>query len=361
MYYYEIMDDGTAIGLYDATQSEGPISEENYYALHDEVAKREHPVTRSHLIPQKLSPYPLGAIENARVRTAVISTYRIHPKKYFFGGSDFSKNWEPRKEKIKAAERFSPPGTIGYYFGLTLDAALDEAHHYAGANTNFEQDNSKLILLHRTYYQDLLYLAPVLPAIWEYLGLPTMPPWEMYIAVMTPHTANKITDSIGMWAREHGFKGIIFPSARYGQQLDQKEISDDRFPILNFVEIGSHLCEQGIAIQMTLHALFQGVAANPRFPLPALVYSEPNLVIFDGKAVAGLDRPVFYATYNMQEVDIVKANDERAGLKHEIEYGHDEKTISLYVDDPKFKFMLTAPRSRPGFFQRLFKRSQEKV
>jgi len=35
---------------------------------------------------------------------------------------------------------------------------------------------------------------------------------------------------------------------------------------------------------------------------------------------------------------------ERYGLKHEIEYGYDADKILIFVDDPKFKFMLECPR-----------------
>jgi RES domain len=346
VHYHERLADGTVIGLYDGTGAEGGISESEYWAYHEFVARREHPVTRGHRFRESKVDAPLRAIEHARIRTALISTYRVHPKEHFADGVAFPKTWEAHEGKIQSHQRFSPPGAIGYFFGLTVDAAIDEASHYARRNLEDNPDPAKLLLVHRTYYTDLLYLAPVLPAVWEYLDLPEMPLWEMYIAVMNRETANEIADSIGAWARNADFKGIVYPSARYGQNVAVPEGADagDRFPLLNFVELGSHLCEQGVAALWTLNALIGGVARKPPLRPPPIVYSEPNLVVFDEAMVAGLDRPVFYATYELRDAGVVRDSDERAGLKHEIEYAYDEGEITLFVDGPKYRYVLQAPR-----------------
>jgi hypothetical protein len=172
----------------------------------------------------------------------------------------------------------------------------------------------------------------------------------MYKTVMDPRTANDITDRIGLWAREAGFKGIVYPSARYGQRLDwpgdQKRAA---FPALEFVEIGSHLCEQGVAMQMTLNALAAALAELSFDDPPPIVFSEPNLVIFDEDHVAGRDRPVFYATYALREADLVRLNDERKGIKHRLQFAYDGDEIMLFVDDPEFAFVARAPRHpHPG-------------
>ncbi|MCB0707590.1 MAG: RES family NAD+ phosphorylase [Saprospiraceae bacterium] len=346
MYYHEKLEDGTVIGLHDGSQETREVPEIEYYVYHEQIAKREHPTIRGHIISGQNKGWPIQAIEHAKIRTALISNYRVHSKEHFFGGEDFPKTWEKRQAKIDASERFSPPGTIGYYFGLTVDAALDESLYYAGGRDNLEKDNSKLILAHRTFFEDILYLAPVLPAVWHHLKLPDIPVWEMFISIMNPNTSNEITDAIGIWAREFGFKGIIFPSARYGQQLEDFISSPglDRFPILNFVEIGSHLCEQGVAIQFTLAALAGGLKGRKPEKPPAIVYSEPNLVIFDELAVAGKDRPVFYGIYNLNEAELVKERDGREGLKHQILYAYDQDEITLFVDGPKYKYLLKVPR-----------------
>lgn len=338
MHYHEILADGTCFGLFDGTRSEGAISEERFWQYHEEVAQREHPATRGHAFAIR------SAIEFARVRSALISTYRVHSRQFFVGGERFPESWPPKHLKVDRAERYSPPGTTGYYFGLTVDAALDEARYYDPV-IGLTWNQSKILVVHRTYYHDLLYLTPVLGALWTHLGFPVMNIWDMYLRIMDPHTANDITDRIGLWAREQGFKGILYPSARYGQRLDRTE--DARrvsFPALNFVEIGSHLCEQGIAMHMTLNDLALRLTSIAPTEFPSIVYSEPNLVVFDEDAVAGRDRPVFYTTYELHETELVKGRDERRGLKSQIELSCDEKKIALYVDHPKYTFRAEAPR-----------------
>lgn len=344
MHYHEILDDGTCFGLFDGTQSGGAISEGRYWQYHEEVARREHPATRGHVFM-----WPSSAIQHARVRTALISTYRVHSRRFFAAGERFPESWPSKDVKVGLAERYSPPGTIGYYFGLTVDAALDEARYY-DPEINLTQNMSQILLVHRTYYHDLLYLTPVLPAVWTHLGLPAMHTWDMYITIMDPLTANDVTDLIGLWAREEGFKGIIYPSARYDQRLDwDEETRRVAFPALNFVEIGSHLCEQGVAMQMTLNELASTLSRITIAEPPPIVYSEPNLVVFDEDAVAGRDRPVFYTTYELHESEQVKILDERKGLKRQIKLSYEQEKIVLYVDDPKYTFRAEAPRvARPG-------------
>jgi len=336
MHYHEILADGTCFGVYDGTQPEGAISEARFWQYHEEVARREHPATRGHVFK-----WPGSAIEHARIRTALISTYRIHARRFFAGGERFPESWPRRDVKAGIAERYSPPGTTGYYFGLTVDAALDEARYYEPA-IDPTRDRSKILVVHRTYYHDLLYLTPVLRAVWTHLGLPAINTWDMYLTIMDPRTANDVTDRIGLWAREEGFKGIVYPSARYGQRLDwTAETRRAAFPALNFVEIGSHLCEQGVAMHMTLNELAVTLASITIAEPPAIVYSEPNLVVFDEDVVAGRDRPVFYTTYELHESALL----ERKGLKNQIELSYDEEKIVLYVDHPEYTFRAEAPRA----------------
>jgi hypothetical protein len=345
MHYHEELGDGTAIGMYDGTQPHGCLPESHYLALHEAVSNREHPQTRGHRFPRTVEELPLRAIQHARIRTALISTYRIHSCKHFSGGADFPRMWEPTKTKLSLPQRFSPPGTVGYFFGLTLDAAIAEASFYANRDLEREPDPSTIILVHRTYYTDLLYLSPVLPMLWEFLRMPTMSVWDMYLALMNPDTSNPFTDTIGLWAREAGFKGIVFPSARYSDKLVVTGGAADRFPLLNFVEIGSHLCEEGVAVQLTLNALAGGLARNPPLKPPTVVYSEPNLVVFDQTAVSGLDRPVFYATYHPHEVALLRTRDDREHTKHRIMYSYGEKEITLFVNSARYKYLLRVPRS----------------
>jgi hypothetical protein len=341
-HYNEVLDDGTCFGLFDGTQSAGAISEERFWQYHEEVARREHPAVRGHIFLARDDDWPRSAIQHARVRTALISTYRVHSRRHFAGGERFPESWPSKDIKAPIAERYSPSGTIGYYFGLTIDAALDEAQYY-NPEINLTKNQSKILLVHRTHYHDLLYLTPVLSAVWAQLGLPEMHTWDMYLTIMDPRTGNDITDRIGLWAREEGFKGVIYPSARYGQRVDWMDDTKRAvFPALNFVEIGSHLCEQGVAMHMTLNELVRTLTwiAEP----PQIVFSEPNLVVFDEEAVAGRDRPVFYTTYELHESAHLKILDDRKGLKTQVKLSYDEKKIVVYVDHPKYTFRAEAPR-----------------
>ena len=344
IHYHQNLEDGSCFGLFDGTQSGGAISEEQFWQYHEEVARRVHPAVRGHVFTMRHDQWPGSAIQHARVRTALISTYRVHSRRYFAGGKQFPKSWPSKDVKVGITERYSPRGTVGYYFGLTVDAALDEARYY-DPTIDLIQNESKILLVHRTYYHDLLYLAPVLSAVWTHLGLPEMHTWEMYLTIMDPRTANDITDRIGLWAREQGFKGIIYPSARYGQRVDwEDDTRPAAFPALNFVEIGSHLCEQGVAMHMTLNELARTLTRITINEPPPIVFSEPNLVVFDEDAVAGRDRPVFYQTYELRESEFLKSLDERKGLKTQMKLAYDEKKIVVYVDHPQYTFRAEAPR-----------------
>lgn len=288
---------------------------------------------------------------HARIRTALISTYRVHPKKYFKGGANFPDSWPKNQIKERIDERYSPAGTIGFYFGLTLDAALDEAKYYDPL-LNIAENQSHFLMVHRTYYYDLLYLTPVLGTVWSYLDLPAMDnTWDMYRSIMDPTTNNEITNQIGLWAREEGFRGIVYPSARYGQRnISGSQNKQLVFPALNFVEIGSHLCEQGVAMHMTLNELANTLTdMSATDSPPSIVYSEPNLVIFDEDAVAGRDRPVFYSTYGLNESEFVRNCDEREGLKNQIKISYEKNGIALHVDHSEYTFRAEASReSGPG-------------
>ena len=341
-HYFEVLDEGTCLGLFDGTQSAGVISEDLFWQYHEEVGRREHPAVRGHIFRTSHDKWPRSAIQHARVRTALISTYRVHSRRHFAGGERFPESWPSKDLKRSLAERYSPPGTIGYYFGLTIDAALDEVQYY-NPGIDLTQNESKILLVHRTHYHDLLYLTPVLPAVWAQLGLPEMDTWDKYLTIMDPRTGNDITNRIGLWAREEGFKGIIYPSARYGQRVDWMAANKRPvFPALNFVEIGSHLCEEGVAMHMTLNELAKTLTSLTE--PPPIVFSEPNVVVFDEDAVAGRDRPVFYTTYKLDESERIRNLDDRKGLQTQMKLAYDKERVVVYVDHPKYTFRAEAPR-----------------
>ncbi len=339
MHYHEVFPDGTEFGVYHNLEGSRTLTESEFWAYHEEIAKREHPTTRGHRLP-KLN-HPHESFEAARSRTALISTYRVHEAKYYQGGRSFPEMWKPFPKKIEISQRYSPPGTIGYYFGLNVNAALDEARF--GYGPDVEGDTTKLVLVHRTYYEDILYLAPVLWQVWGHLNLPEMPLWQMYLSIMDPDTSNNYANEIGLWAREYGYKGIMYPSARYADWDKSLPIAS-LFPILNFTPIGSYLCEHSFGPQMVLQLLAKGISETMIDSPPKLVTSEPNLVIFDEKMVAGLDRPVFYTTYFMHEARKVDELDERAGTNEQITFGLDKKEIVLALETPDDTWLIRVPR-----------------
>ena len=290
-------------------------------------------------------PYPQRAIEAARVETALISTYRIHQLARLGTGAEYPSTWSPHPARASAPCRYSPSGYEGYYLGLTVDAALDEASYYHGCDVEQQGLAGSVLLVLRTFFTDLLYLAPVIDAVWEILEFAPMPCWEMYARIMDHSSDNEYTNMIGTWAREQGFKGLVFPSARFSQR-ELLEVSNcDHFPLLNFTEMGTHLCESGLAVMQTIQRVSTGI--NPERPLrsPIPICSEPNVVIFDHEVLDGSRTPVFYRTYEIQESASVRMLDDRETLKHRLEcrLGRDQGTV--YVNSPTYSYVHQFPIS----------------
>jgi hypothetical protein len=265
--------------------------------------------------PATLPPPPHRQLRVGTVNTEYVSFYRVHSKKHFQWGRDFPSNWQDDDRKRKAAERFSPPGTVGHYFGLTPDAALDEALFYG----NGVIDSKVLFfLMIRCYFENILYLThiDVLAAVWELLNLEKTSLGDMYFKIMNPHTDSQITNKIGIWARENGFAGLIFPSARYGQQLNVEELrkaGHQPFPALNTVSIGSHLDKNVQLVETTLEdQLIYDEAAGDS---PVAIYAEPNLVLFSADQLLGRDRAIFYVGVPIEHRDYVTAADPRIQKK----------------------------------------------
>ena len=77
---------------------------------------------------------------------------------------------------------------------------------------------------------------------------------------------------------------------------------------------------------------------------PPIVFSEPNVVVFDEDAVAGRDRPVFYTTYKLDESERIRNLDDRKGLQTQMKLAYDKERVVVYVDHPKYTFRAEAPR-----------------
>lgn len=266
--------------------------------------------------PATLPPTEHRQLRLGTVNTEYVSFYRVHSKKHFQWGSDFPSNWQDNDRKRKAVERFSPPGTVGHYFGLTPDAALDEALFYG----NGVIDSQKFFLMIRCYFENILYLTQidVLTTVWKLLNLEKTSLGGMYFKIMNPHTDSEITNRIGIWARENGFAGLIFPSARYGQQLNVealREAGHRPFPALNTVSIGSHLDKNVRLVDTTLADQLIYDEASAESGSPLAIYAEPNLVLFSADQLHGRDRAIFYVGVPIEHRDYVVDADPRMQKK----------------------------------------------
>jgi hypothetical protein len=267
--------------------------------------------------PNTLPPLPDRQLKLGTVKTEYVSFYRVHSKKYFGWGADFPSNWRDDDRKRSAVERFSPPGTVGHYFGLTPDAALDEALYYGNGQIDSQE---RFFLMIRCYFDNLLYLTQVgvLAAVWKLLNLDRMSLGDMYFKIMDPHTDSEITNKIGIWSREYGFAGLIFPSARYGQQLDIEALRKAGcrpFPALNAVSIGSRLDKRVQPFEAVLSDNVIYEEAGPTDGTPVAIYAEPNLVLFSGDQLQGSDRAIFYVGVPLEHRDYVIATDLRMQKK----------------------------------------------
>ncbi len=254
---------------------------------------------------------PFSAIEHCTIRTEYRPLYRIHSKKYFETGVDYVGNWVPSERKRQRAERYSPYGTEGFYFGWTLNGAEDEARFGSGGIIDPKE---YMILVIEACLDNILYLtAGCLDAVWSVVGLdPPDSIMDMYEAIMDPRTDNETTNAIGRWAREQGFNGIIYPSARYGQEDWAKKRMKEGYsaiPAINFVEMGSHLCQNFVAFQHARHAADIAIQAAGGLEKCIPLWAESNLVLFDGKQVNGEERGVIYQTFPLNLRDAAMGQD----------------------------------------------------
>jgi hypothetical protein len=241
-------------------------------------------------------PWPERDIDMATVNTVYIPLYRVHSKEHFLAGQQYPNNWQISERKKAAQERFSPAGVEGFYFGLTLEAAENEARHYGKGVI----DETKMILVLLACFDRLLYLPICIQAIWCVLGFPKPDhPMEMLLATMDRSTNNEVANEIGKWARESGFAGILYPSARYDDVARLERLRAEGktiIPELNFVYIGSHLCRNllGFIAHSPIVDLYQhakGVGETVR------LRTEPDLVVFDGRRLMGDPCGVVYETF----------------------------------------------------------------
>lgn len=254
---------------------------------------------------QNSLPYPDKTISAATIKTVYLDCFRIHSKRYFYYGDQYLKTWDDSHRKKKLKERFSPFGVTGYYFGLTLNAAFDEASYYASGKID---ETKKFILTIDCYYNNLLYLMlpSVLLAVWQILGLELVHPVEMFNLIVDKNTCNDVTNQIGIWARHQGFDGIIYPSARYEQRQkisNAKQKGMPVLPLLNPTYIGTSFCQNGLSVIVdnVLIQLWQYYLELGKPNEFMLAHTEPNLVLFNNSQISAIDRTVFYRTHPIND------------------------------------------------------------
>src|SRR5919106_1062856 len=178
--------------------------------------ERDRELRRTGNVQGRSASWPESAIENCTIRTEYRPVYRLQRKEFLRWGVRYPETWASGEHKRASAQRYSPVGTEGHYLGLTLAAAEDEVRFYEGGIL----DATKyLTLVVYASFDGLLDLtAGCIDAVWELIGLPASPSLlDMYLSIMDPRTDNEVANAIGLWARDRGFKGLVFPSARYGQ------------------------------------------------------------------------------------------------------------------------------------------------
>jgi hypothetical protein len=244
------------------------------------------------------------AIRAATIDTAYATFYRHHSRAHLHRGAAFPRNWQPWPEKVQSVERFSPPGVVGWYWGLTIGAAQDEALYYGDGKID---PASQVLLAAECCLSNVLYLAsaPTVSAVWAKAGLPPMLPYEALLAIMNPDTGNEYTDRIGLWARARGLAGIIFPTARYAQRLHHADWVDLRNGTRTYLAVVNH-----IPLHSRLDIMGVGPHTRAAFDIPYRemylrgrkisrdavqeVPADLNLVLFSGDQIDGSREAIFY-------------------------------------------------------------------
>jgi hypothetical protein len=212
-------------------------------------------------------------------------------------------------------DRYSPYGVEGLYFGLCLEAAEDEARYYGQGKIS---EDESMILVIDCSFDNVLYLTcGVLPWIWQAVGLPeAKSSMDMYLRLLDPRTDNPVTNAIGTWARDAGFEGLIYPSARYGQDEYLAGLQKKGFhlvPGINFVDLGSHVCRAWP--QPVYHVSFAVAEEIERlggYEKCVPVLANQNIVLFDSGQIQGDNRAVFYQTFPVSDREAILRQEDQS-------------------------------------------------
>jgi hypothetical protein len=142
--------------------------------------------------------------------------YRWHARTRAHYGEDFYKMFEDGPWKWAAQGRFAGNElNCGHYFGLSIEAASEEAKHYG-----IHQETSILLELEAesSHILDLTH-PEVIRAVFEsYVENHKVVSWSYYNMleelIERGNGGNAITDYIGYRAKREGYEAILFYSAR---------------------------------------------------------------------------------------------------------------------------------------------------
>lgn len=268
------------------------------------------------------------------VSTRYVPLYRIHSKEYFHSAEHFFLNWDESSRRLNQLHRFSPADTLGFYFGLTLDAALDEAKHYAAGGLS---EKHQIILVMDCCLDNILYLMHplVIGDIWKKAGLPETDMFQMYLKLMDTDTNNEVCHRIGLWARRRGYDGLIYPSARYGQRYVSEAAQKGLklIPAVNFVPLGTKICGYSVEPAMYFYQqLYHYIQPSSGQPEVVPVFAEPNLVLFNNNQITGFDRAIFYWTFPLKEAKRVAKSDRRLGSKSYTVFTQTKTDVSIWFE-----------------------------
>jgi hypothetical protein len=298
---------GCAHGYWDNRLGSGqqPTFHEHYNQCFDTRARRGVSwVSNS-------TPYPYSAFEAGTVSTWYATFYRITSSQYLRLDESFPLNWQDDQRKLDKHERYSPKACVGHYFGLTLDAVVDEAIHYGKGHID-ETENVLFTL--ECYFERILYLANsgVAEAVFRHLNIPFQNNFDCVLQLMYAETANAATDQIGLWAREVGYDGIIFPSARWGSRVDLEEVrreGKEPFPEVDHVKLGTPFDVVGPIDCGVRDYRVNRIGRERVCNIPAF----QNLVLFSNTQLRGDDRAMFFQVAPISYAKYFRAEETRSG------------------------------------------------
>jgi hypothetical protein len=307
---------GVTVGYVDGRlgpKDDVPDYETHYSNCYDARVALGHKILKPSNAPDK-------QIRIATVDTHYSTYYRIVKKKYFLGADAFPRNWEDNDRKLSTNDRYSPKGTVGHYLSVSFDAAMDEMLYRHG---DFDGSDYTLLAI-ESYFSNILYLADyaVLATVCDLIPIKYDNPLDLMNAILNPETANAMTDRIGLWARDRGLDGLVYPTARYAQQQDlQRNLNAGQpvFPMMNRLGIG---CRMDMLSSLDVGTYWQ-LLGRQGIDHPDdyhVIYADLNVVLFSGRQLQGEDRAVFWQACSLESAHLLLSLDQRPSTASTVLY-----------------------------------------